>query len=575
MKRIIILSLCITLIFISAACTQKVENSKVDEPSATLGMMLGGTQNTTSQNDGLLGGSQVQVSQIDVVATDNEMLVANGETLQFSAVVSPEDANQAVIWSAEGGPATIDETGLLTATGVGKILVSATATDDSGVIGSVEIVSIPAAPNYTIDYTNAQTNEVVSDTFEYSTDGNTWTKGSGTNIKLVSGQNVQFRAIAVDSIPAGAVQTLEVLSPEAPAAPNFSIEAYYDQTHEVVPATTEYSIDSGKTWIKGAGSKIKLKSPQELQLRVAALGLIPAGDVQVLAFTKLPENYFLFKSGTITKYNIAGGKNVVIPDQINGVAVTKIDANAFLALGITGVTIPDSVTSIGSSAFEFNSLSSITIPNGVISIGEAAFDSNSLTSVTIGKSVKTIGDNAFSSNKISHVTIPDSVTKIGYGAFDGLTSDKITLGKGYSSCFVLDGNTVSGMICSLSSSLVIPSKIGGVAVTGIGESVFEGYRLKSVTIPNGITTIGARAFANNQLTSITIPKSVTWIGDEAFAEVNFLTSITMIGPDTNLGDNLLTFDNDNFRLSYYLDGAGTYDGKQSGSWTRQGAGYMQ
>ena len=115
---------------------------------------------------------------------------------------------------------------------------------------------------------------------------------------------------------------------------------------------------------------------------------------------------------SITGYSIEGGVDVVIPEKINGKTVVGISSNAFttrgvtptgistnkieyniqplynkkdnyevvplmshtpVGLGITSVTIPDSVTSIGNSAFSSNQLTSVTIPNSVTSIGNDAF----------------------------------------------------------------------------------------------------------------------------------------------------------------------------------------------------------
>ena len=103
----------------------------------------------------------------------------------------------------------------------------------------------------------------------------------------------------------------------------------------------------------------------------------------------------------------------------------KIDKNGALVkytdIGLTSVTISDSVTNIGSSAFrDCSSLTSVTIPNSVTSIGDFAFNGcSSLTSVTIPNSVTSIGGCAFEGcSSLTSVTIPDSVTNIGSYAFD-------------------------------------------------------------------------------------------------------------------------------------------------------------
>merc|ERR1711988_1345439 len=101
-------------------------------------------------------------------------------------------------------------------------------------------------------------------------------------------------------------------------------------------------------------------------------------------------------------------------------------------MGLTSVTITDSVTSIGYRAFygcsklticriEPDENGAVIIPNEWKSILAFSFyQCTSLTSVTIPDSVTSIGDGAFSEcSGLNSVTIPDSVTSIGYDAFRG------------------------------------------------------------------------------------------------------------------------------------------------------------
>ena len=136
---------------------------------------------------------------------------------------------------------------------------------------------------------------------------------------------------------------------------------------------------------------------------------------------------------SITGYSIEGGLDVVIPSNINGKKIVAIYDNAFTKDGVepTGIStnkIEYNIQPLHSKKYNYEvvplkgslvglGITSVTIPNSVTSIGKSAFSSNQLTSVTIPNSVTSIGDSAFSSNQLTSVTIPDSVTSIGDGAF--------------------------------------------------------------------------------------------------------------------------------------------------------------
>ena len=67
------------------------------------------------------------------------------------------------------------------------------------------------------------------------------------------------------------------------------------------------------------------------------------------------------------------------------------------------------------------------------------------------------------------------------------------------------------------TNLVIPSALGGLTVTAIGNRAFSNSKLESVTLPDTLTYIGQSAFAEcKNLTSVRIPDSVTQIDFGAF-----------------------------------------------------------
>ncbi len=82
-------------------------------------------------------------------------------------------------------------------------------------------------------------------------------------------------------------------------------------------------------------------------------------------------------------------------------------------------------------------------------------------------------------------------------------------------------------------AVTIPTTVGSLTVTAIGDDAFDGYSVTSVSIPPSITSIGDTAFEFcNSMGSITIPGSVTNIGTGAFASCAELT-ITVSSANSN------------------------------------------
>jgi hypothetical protein len=84
-------------------------------------------------------GTVVKATSVKVNAEKKEMLV--GEKLQLTATVMPENTLQkAVTWStSKASVATVDENGLVTATGPGSVTITATTTDGSNKRGSITL----------------------------------------------------------------------------------------------------------------------------------------------------------------------------------------------------------------------------------------------------------------------------------------------------------------------------------------------------------------------------------------------------------------------------------------------------
>lgn len=145
-------------------------------------------------------------------------------------------------------------------------------------------------------------------------------------------------------------------------------------------------------------------------------------------------------TGTITSYNIQKGTNVSIPEYLesNGktLKITKIGDWAFMTqyesdqpIGITSLSLPNTIVSIGENAISNNPINSIKLPNSLKTIGYGAFELSPITSIVIPDSVETIGGNAFINSNLSSIKMGRSVKSIGSYAFGYVYAKSVTIPK--------------------------------------------------------------------------------------------------------------------------------------------------
>jgi hypothetical protein len=170
----------------------------------------------------------------------------------------------------------------------------------------------------------------------------------------------------------------------------------------------------------------------------------------------------------IAKY-LGKDKNVVIPDNVEGIPVTYIGERAFSGNQLTSVTIPDSVTYIGNYAFSGNQLTSVTIGNDV-RIENSAFDDSVFISYYNSNGKKS-GLYQKSGNTWKTIFPPTIIQKDNF---------KI----------IINNNTNTASIAEYQGedkNIVIPDSINGIHITAIEENAFLGKELTSITIGSGVT----------------------------------------------------------------------------------------
>ncbi|MEE1126249.1 MAG: Ig-like domain-containing protein [Acutalibacteraceae bacterium] len=252
---------------------------------------------------------------------------------------------------------------------------------------------------------------------------------------------------------------------------------------------------------------------------------------------------------TILVYE-GNGKNVVIPNEIDGMPVTEIYVYAFAkGESFNSITIPKNVKYFPIEIFDrsynikeiivdpensnYSSVngvlynkdkttllyyppakagSSFTIPSTVKEIGRTAFLRNkNLESIKIPNSVTILGDSSFDGcEKLKSVTLPDSITNMGVYVFANCNS--LTTAK-------LSKNAQVGPYafthCKKLNSVTIPEGVETIYNCAFWECV----ALKDIKLPDTLKEIKSFAFGGAGIKNITIPKSVTLIVDKAIGYI--------------------------------------------------------
>ena len=286
-----------------------------------------------------------------------------------------------------------------------------------------------------------------------------------------------------------------------------------------------------------------------------------------LIFVPMPNN--IVKSGNYTYYENGDGtiniftyegdeKDIVVPAEIDGKKVFKIDDCAFFGLQSTEtVKIPGSIEYIGSYAFAYSGypkgtvIKKVEMEEGLKDIGMSAFFvssnwRNSTTSafeeMTIPKSTSvsafSFDRNSWLKNKTDEFVIVGDNALIKYNG----TDKKVVIPndvKYITNAFYESGHFWYGGSSPYNESIpdieevVIPN-----TVEYIWGNAFAGLRnLKEITIPDSVREIGGYSFAYcTSLEKIVIPASVTsmpW--DDTFYECD-LEKLKIYGTKGSLAE---------------------------------------
>ena len=227
------------------------------------------------------------------------------------------------------------------------------------------------------------------------------------------------------------------------------------------------------------GFKINYTKNTEGHFYAVCNGFIDVGDVDVTDAG----------DGTLAIAQYCGNdKEFVIPSEIDGIPVTKINGYAFEGCkSLTSVTIPDTVTTIYYEAFlDCPMLKEVTIPASVKEISNYAFgylrsgydeNYNAIYTKVDGFKIN------YTKNTEGHF----------YAADNGFT-DEGCLKTYITDMGEMDTIGISGFAGSNVTSFVIPEEIDGQKVVAIDSEAFiHSPMLKEVTVPASVIYIGEHA----------------------------------------------------------------------------------
>ena len=270
-----------------------------------------------------------------------------------------------------------------------------------------------------------------------------------------------------------------------------------------------------------------------------------------------------------------------------GTGLKSIGEYAFGHAGIRSLAMPDSVELVGEYAFEVcSSLEKVYVSKNLKTIPEGCFfGCQNLLYVTIPEGVEQIEGDAFWNHGIWELYIPKSLTYIGASAFDSnfemdvvyyggtreqfdmIDDDGSYIGNTYETMYtcnldnpygydILSDGTVKLIDCfAVRPVLEVPETIDGYVVSEIGDDLYDGKLVTSVTIPPSIKRIGAEAFEYTNMREVTVPSTVEYIGDGAFSGISVLKNIVVDSQNANyctVDGNLYT--KDMTRIVSYCNG---------------------
>lgn len=286
-------------------------------------------------------------------------------------------------------------------------------------------------------------------------------------------------------------------------------------------------------------------------------------------------SFELLENGTwsVSKGDFGYKKEIVIPAEHEGRAVTEIAENGFAGAIAKTIVLPDSIRAIGAAAFRNCSnltsltlpaqvteipteafkgciaMQSFTFPTATVTIGAEAFkECTALTEITIPEGVTAIGDAAFyGCPLITSITLPSTLQSVGTEAF-ATTGENVPEEPPYTLEYkIIDGDLYLGnqqnprlVLIQCRSADTTYTLHADTRI--IYDSAFYGLPLQSIVLHENVTDIGASAFAYcTALSEFYVPAKVKSICTRTFYYCQNLQTVTGLAGVESVGDSAFAY----------------------------------
>ena len=288
--------------------------------------------------------------------------------------------------------------------------------------------------------------------------------------------------------------------------------------------------DNPQIWVGSLEpGKDPLIVPESVKYNSKNYKVTVIGDEGITYFGYVDDySYGYINYGTFTGKNFS---DVKIP-----ASVRKISKNAFLDTSLLSLQIDAGDLDICDMAFRgagyFGECGELVIKGGNVRIGYMAFDYSWFKTVDLHKLKKLeIGEQGLADlYALREISLPENTVSIGNKAFydSGERNDKIvlTIPKGTEK---IDGPVANKLLIKVAEGNEKFVERYGLLLTADGSKVLgiSDFRVKEITMPEGVTEIMPYAFSQTTITKLVIPDTVTVIPEGMACMANSLKSVKL------------------------------------------------